>query len=163
MLIALMSDIHDNTTNLLLALAEAERMGCTHLLFTGDMATLSTFRTLREEWPHGIDLVFGNNEFDRRTFMQLAEQFHDTCHHGDTTDIDLAGRRIYLTHYPHIAAQAAQTGLYDAVFFGHTHFAEQHTCGKTLLANPGEIAGVRSASGFAVYNTQDNSLTHHRL
>ncbi len=163
MLVAVLSDIHEHTTNLLTALAMAEQLGCTHLFCTGDLATLTTFRTLREEWPHGIDLVFGNNEFDRHSFLRLAELFHHTSHHSDAADIDLDSRRVFLTHYPQVAAQAARSGKYDAVFFGHTHRAEQQFCGSTLLANPGEIAGVRSAPGFAVYNTTTNSLTFHSL
>ena len=63
MRIALCSDIHDHITHLLLALETARSAGCTHLLFMGDMAELSTFRTLLEEWGHPIDLVFGNNEY----------------------------------------------------------------------------------------------------
>ena len=161
--IAILSDIHDHTHNLLVALLRAEELGCTHLLYTGDMAGLTTFRTMREEWEHGIDLVFGNNEYDRLSFLRLAEQFHHTCHHSDTADILLDKRRIFLTHYPHIAEQAAQRGCYDAVFYGHTHYAEQHYCGNTLVANPGEIAGVRSAPSMAVYDTVTNSLAHHAI
>ena len=163
MLVALLADIHDHTDNLLTALYRAEELGCTHLLFAGDMAGLTTFRTLREEWNGGIDLVFGNNEFDRASFLRLAEQFHHTCHHGDAGDIELDGRRIFLTHYPTIARQAACSGQYDAVFYGHTHTAAQQLCGNTILANPGEIAGVRQSPGFAVYDTSTNCLTHHPL
>ena len=68
MLVALLSDIHDHTTNLLLALHTAQEQGCSHLLFLGDMAEASTFRTLRDEWPHPIDLVFGNNEYEIKSF-----------------------------------------------------------------------------------------------
>lgn len=163
MLIALFADIHDHTDNLLTALYRAEELGCTHLLFAGDMAGITTFRTMREEWRGGIDLVFGNNEYDRCSFLRLAEQFHHTCHHGDAGDLQLNGRRIYLSHYPAAAAQAVSSGLYDAVFYGHTHAAMKQHCGKTLLANPGEIAGVRHPPGFAVYDTHTNSLTHHTL
>ncbi len=159
--VAILSDIHDHTTHLLAALLRAEELGCTHLLFAGDMAGLSTFRTLREEWLHGIDLVFGNNEFDRTSFLRLAEQFHHTCHHGDAGSLELDKRRIFLTHYPHIALREAQSGAYDAVFYGHTHCAEQHHCGHTLVANPGEVAGVRNTPSLAVYNTTTNSLTHY--
>ena len=70
MLVALLSDIHDHTTNLLLALHSAQEQGCSHLLFLGDMAETSTFRTLRDEWPHPIDLVFGNNEYEIKSLLK---------------------------------------------------------------------------------------------
>ena len=159
MLIAVLSDIHDNISNLLAALALAEQQGCSHLLVTGDLATLSTLRTLREEWEHGIDLVFGNNEWNRAEHLRMAEQFHHCRHHGDTADITLDGRHIFLTHYPHIAEQAMQSGEYDAVFYGHTHRAELRQGKSGIIANPGEIDGVRRPPSFAVYNTANNSLT----
>ncbi len=158
MLVAVISDVHDNITNLLTALAIAEQKGCRHLLLTGDIASLSTLRTLREEWEYGIDLVFGNNEWERAAHLQLAEQFHHCRHHGDSADFTLEERRIFMTHYPHIAEQALLRGDYDAVFYGHTHYAEQRVGKKCLIANPGEIAGVRGKPGFAIYNTADNSL-----
>ncbi len=163
MLIAVLSDVHDNISHLLTALALAERQGCRHLLLTGDLVSLSTLRTLREEWEYGIDLVFGNNEWNRAGHLQLAEQFHHCSHHGDTADITLEGRRIFLTHYPQIAEQAARSGLYDAVFYGHTHRAELQKREHGIIANPGEIDGVRQPPSFAVYDTADNSLTFSRV
>ncbi len=163
MLVAIISDIHDNVSNLLCSLCEAEELGCTHLLCTGDVAMLSTFRTLSEEWKHGIDIIFGNNEYDLSSFIRLAEQFPRVEHHGHAADISLNNRRVYLTHYPHIAGNAADSGLYDAVFYGHSHRSEQSLRGRTLLANPGEIAGVRYRPSFAVYNTSDNTLCHYNI
>lgn len=163
MLIALLSDIHDNTDNLLIALATAEQLGCKHLLFAGDITSLYTLRTLREEWPHGIDLVFGNNEWDHRSHIRLAEQMHDMCHHGYTADISIDNRRIFLTHFPQDATKALLSRNYDAVFYGHTHIAEQHLHGNTLAANPGEVAGVRRRPSFAVYDTSAHSISYHPI
>lgn len=158
MLIALLSDIHDHTTHLLMALHAAREMGCTHLLFMGDMAGTSTFRTLREEWPHGMNLVFGNNEYDTHTFFRMAEQWSDTTLHGMQADITLDTRRIYFTHLPWSAVKAAETGLYDAVFYGHTHCPESRQIGTTLLANPGEVCGRQGAPTIGVYDTNSNSI-----
>lgn len=163
MKVALLSDIHDNTDNLLVALAMAKQQHCTHLLFAGDMTTLATFHLLLEEWGYGIDLVFGNNEFDREFFLRTAEYHPRVTHHGDIADLTLDSRRIFMTHYPQAAAKAVQSGLYDAVFFGHSHRAMQQTDGSTLVANPGEIDGVRYAPSYAVYCTETNSLTHFPL
>lgn len=163
MLTAVLSDIHDNISNLLTALWQAEKAGCRHLLFTGDIAELSTLRTLREEWEYGIDMVFGNNEWDRGAHIRLAAQFHNLKHHGDIADFMLDGRRIFMSHYPHEAERALHSGLYDAVFYGHTHKAELREYGNALIANPGEICGVRCSPSFAVYDTSTNTLTYHRI
>lgn len=157
MLVALLSDIHDHTTHLLLALHAAKQEGCTHLLFMGDMASTATFRTLREEWPHGIDLVFGNNEYEPGTFRKLAAQWSRTTLHGEAADLQLDGRRLFFTHLPWTAARAAESGLYDAVFFGHTHTPEQLRTGSTLVVNPGEIYGRQGQPTIGVYDTETNS------
>ncbi len=155
--VALLSDIHDQTSHLLAALVRAEAEGCRHLLFMGDMVALETFRILREEWPWPIDLVFGNNECDRSEFLRLSRSFAQTTHHGDTGDIDLDGRRVAFTHYPSSARRLAETGRYHAVFFGHTHLPESARVGSCLLANPGEIQGRRRAC-FSVYRTEENAV-----
>ena len=158
MLVALLSDIHDHTTHLLLALQAAKEAGCSHLFFMGDMAGISTFRTLREEWPHGIDMVFGNNEYEIKSFERLADQWDQTTLHGYEAELELDGRRIYFTHLPWAALRAADSGRYDAVFFGHTHQAEQMLRGQTLLTNPGEIQGRQGAPGIGIYDTVSNSV-----
>lgn len=163
MLVALLSDIHDHTTHLLLALHAAREQGCTHLLFMGDMAGISTFRTMREEWPHDIDLVFGNNEHETGAFTRMARQWDRTRLHGQEGDIMLDGRRLYFTHLPWHATRAAECGLYDAVFFGHTHTPEMLSVGKTLLVNPGEVYGRQSKPSIAVYDTQTNSASFVRI
>ncbi len=157
MLVALLSDIHDHTTHLLLALQAAREQQCTHLLFMGDMAELTTFRTMREEWPHAMELVFGNNEYNRGAFLRTAQQWKHTTLHGDSADIVLDGRRIFMTHLPWAASQAASTGRYDAVFFGHTHMPEILRAGTTLVVNPGEVYGRQGAPSIGVYDTATNS------
>ena len=158
MLVALLSDIHDHTTHLLLALQTAREEGCTHLLFMGDMAGTSTFRTLREEWPHPIDLVFGNNEYELQAFQRMARQWEHTHLHGDEAELMLDGRRLYFTHLPWVASRAAESGKYDAVFFGHTHRAEQFCVNRTLVANPGEVYGRQSQPSLGIYNTNTNEV-----
>lgn len=158
MLVALLSDIHDHTTHLLLALHAAHEQGCTHMLFMGDMADMSTFRTLREEWHHPIDLVFGNNEYERTSFAKAARLWPDTVLHGDAADIILDRRRVFFCHLPWAAARAAETGRYDAVFFGHTHEPGILHQGNTLIANPGEIYGRQGPPTIGIYDTSTNSV-----
>ncbi len=160
MLIALLSDIHGHSTRLLLALARAQELGCTHLLCMGDVADLATFRLLCEEWPHGLELVFGNNEWHRESFLRVADEYPHATHHGDAASVELGGRRLFFCHYPQVATRAAASGRYDAVFFGHTHRAEIHPAtaeGQPLLANPGEVQGRTGCPSMAVYDTESNS------
>ncbi len=157
MLIALISDIHDHDTHLLLALQAAAERGCSHLIHMGDMTSASTFRILRDEWSGCIDLVFGNNEYELSTFQRMADQWDNTRLHGYAGSIDIDGRSIFFTHLPRDARKAVESGRYDAVFYGHTHCAEIIQIGRTLIVNPGEIQGRQSAPSFGVYNTETNT------
>lgn len=118
MLIALISDIHDNISNLRCTLSLLQEMNCQHLFCMGDIVTLPTFLLLRREWKMGIDIVFGNNEYNHADFMTEASHMQGMCHHGDEGLVEIAHRKVYLTHYPQVASQAAISGLYDAVFLG---------------------------------------------
>lgn len=62
--------------------------------------------------------------------------FHDRF--GDLT---LAGRRIALLHSDDVQRfrRTTSSGDYDLVCYGHTHIAEQHREGKTLVLNPGAL------------------------
>lgn len=157
MLVALFSDIHDHTTHLLLALQTAREQGCTHLCFMGDMAGFSTFSLLCEEWPFGMDIVFGNNEYEIAAFRRFADKQLGTTLHGVEADIVLDNRHVYFTHLPWHAKKTAEAGGHDAVFYGHTHEAGISQIGRTLLVNPGEIYGRQAAPSIGVYDTTDNS------
>ncbi len=160
MLVALISDIHDYGTRLLLALARAEELGCTHLLCMGDITTISTFRQLCEEWSHAADIVFGNNEWYRESFFHVANEYPHITHHGDAAIMTLDERELFFCHYPHVAARAAESGRYDAVFFGHTHRAELHPAtedGRPLIVNPGDVQGRYGKPSMAVYDTETNT------
>lgn len=158
MLVALLSDIHDHTTHLLLALHAAEEQGCTHMIYLGDMATIQTFHTLRNEWEHHIDLVLGNNEYEIYAFREAARLWPRTKLHDNEATITLDNRKLFFCHLPGPAMQAARTGKYDAVFFGHTHVPEISTKGYTLVANPGEVYGRQGKPSIGIYDTSDNTV-----
>ncbi len=159
MLVALFSDIHDHLGNLDIALQRAEAHGCEHLLFLGDMAAAATFRHLLMHWHKGIDLVFGNNEWERELFELLAQSRQSVNIHGDAGEVELSGRRLFLTHQPRHAERAVLLGNYDAIFYGHTHCADLRPASahSPLIVNPGDIQGRYGKPSFAVYSTDDNS------
>ncbi len=167
MLVALISDIHDHSSRLLLALARAREEGCTHLLCMGDVAEISTFRLLCEEWTQGLDLVFGNNEWHRESFLRVADEYPHVTHHGNKACVTLGGRLIFFCHYPLMAEEAlSRGGRFDALFYGHTHRAEIRPAQGSehpLMVNPGDIQGRYGTPSFAVYHTEENNARLIRL
>ena len=79
-----------------------------------------------------------------------ANRFDHVVLHGEMADIEMAGRRLALNHYPEIARDLAQTGLYDLVFYGHDHLVHDEEIGPTRLFNPGELMGRLGTSTFAI-------------
>ena len=163
MLIGLISDIHDQSQNLLAALEKLRQAGCNHLLFLGDMTSQSTFRTLRENWHGELDLVLGNCDYPASAFLRAAESWPHTRHHGEAAELELDGKRIFMAHDPSFALRVAAFASYDAVFFGHTHIAEQQMQGSTLLANPGDLQGRYGSPSYAIYDTKAHHLKHYSL
>jgi predicted phosphodiesterase len=78
----------------------------------------------------------------------MACHSEDLLHyHGQDAEIELGGRRIFLTHYPHLGRGMACTGDYDLVCCGHSHETEIRQQpnikgGVTWLVNPGTVAGL---------------------
>ncbi len=160
-----MSDVHDRQSNLLSALHRAMELGCSHLLYLGDFVHPATLQTMLESWPHPLDFVLGNNEYELEAFDSLAAQRENVHFHGYYGDAMLEGRRLFFTHTPHDAiSRGLNTGQYDAVFYGHTHASAAFTApDKTLMVNPGELCGRRELPGFAVYCTSSNTVTFHKI
>lgn len=66
-------------------------------------------------------------------------------------------KQIAVNHYPEIARPLAESGKYDAVFYGHDHISHMELIDKALLLNPGEVMGRFGKSTFAWYDTEKGS------
>lgn len=163
MKIALLSDVHDNTDNLLLALHTAKELGCCRLFYLGDIVEISTLHLMLDEWQLPADIIFGNNEYERGAHQQVTKQYHDAVHHGYEAELCVDGRNIYFTHLPYQIANKAESGKYHAVFYGHTHVAESISHMGVLMANPGEVGGVRRVPQFGIYDTETNSVSFYKI
>ena len=77
-------------------------------------------------------------------------------YHGMDATLELGGKRIFITHYPHYGHGMACTGDYDLVCCGHSHIAEVVTFanvkgGSTTLINPGTVAGIHAPNVIAPF------------
>jgi len=137
MLIGIVSDSHDNLTNLRRALALLRERGVELVLHAGDFVSPFTAEPFREAGLRLIG-VFGNNDGDR---LYLRERFQGIGElHFGPYELELAGRRIVLMHEPRALEALASSGRYDLVVYGHTHRAEIRP-GRPLVINPGELGG----------------------
>lgn len=147
MKLCVLSDSHDNRSLLATAVTDARTRGAEAILHCGDVVAPTTLRCLP---PIGLPLhvIHGNNTGDMYAMHSLTQQFPELIHyHGMDASLVLAGKRIFMVHYPHYARAMALTGEYDLVCCGHDHrilvepIRHIHD-GITYLINPGTVGGV---------------------
>lgn len=158
--IAVLSDSHDRLELIEIAIGQLQEHGITTALHLGDYVMPYVMEILGNS---GIQWygVWGNNDGDRLAgYQKAAASGRVDIVDADFREIELEGRKLFLTHYPSIARLAARTSDYDAVFFGHSHQDSQEYVGNTLLANPGAVSGLRRAEGpsFGIYHPADNTF-----
>ena len=159
MKIALISDIHDNFHNLLLALEDAKCRNAEYIICLGDLMNSGVAKILAiQEVP--VYLIWGNNDGEK------SEVLHASYREGSNLTVgvnvydflDLGGRKIFVSHYNDLAIPMAQSKNYDAVFYGHDHLSHLSHIDDTLVLNPGEICALKTGTAtYAMYNADDNS------
>jgi putative phosphoesterase len=89
-------------------------------------------------WPTHFGL--GNVDHDRAALQWAICDAEQTCHERFGT-LELNGVKIAFLHSDdHEAFRDAIDGQeYDLVCYGHTHKAESHREGRTLVLNPGAL------------------------
>jgi putative phosphoesterase len=153
MLIAVLSDAHDNIWNLAGALDQVEAAGAEVLIFCGDFCAPFTLTQIGQGFAGPVHCVLGNNDGDPRLLLQNAQAAGNVTLHGQYAELVLGGRRVAVNHYPEIARPLAEAGQFDLVCYGHNHLAKVEQIGATLLANPGEVMGRFGAPTFGLYDS----------
>ena len=150
MKVCILSDSHDHIALIDAAVAQAAREGAEAVLHCGDLVAPSTLHCL-EKYGLPVHVIHGNNTGDLFALTRLAHKPGGVVRfHGMDAGIELAGRRIFIVHYPHYALAMAATGDWDLVCCGHSHKVEidvRRNCAgsETHVVNPGTVGGVGQA------------------
>ena len=152
MKICIVSDSHDRSDPLVMAITEAKAAGAQAVIHCGDLIGVNTLRaSMKLDIPiHAVD---GNNIGDVAALYRTMEKTNRLfCYHGQEATLELGGRKIFITHMPHRGRAFACTGDYDLVCHGHSHRAHVDMQAdirgeRTWLVNPGSVAGI-DAPGF---------------
>lgn len=155
MKICIVSDSHDNRTLLEIAVKDAKSCDAETMLHYGDIVAPTTLRVLQK---HGIPVhvIHGNNTGDLYSMSKLAHEPDSVIRfHGQDAGIELAGRKIFIVHYPHYARAMATTGEWDLVCCGHDHRVEIDTVAtvrqtQTVFVNPGTVGGVGAKPTYVI-------------
>jgi hypothetical protein len=147
MKLCVVSDSHDRADPLAEAVRSGAAEGADVVIHCGDI--IGT-QTLRAAMSVGLPMhvIHGNNLGDPISLSRWARDSSGMlCYHGADARLDLAGKRVFVVHYPEYGYAMACTGDWDLVCCGHSHVAgiEQVPnvkSGVTWLVNPGTVAGL---------------------
>ena len=169
MKVCILSDSHDHIALIDAAVRDAVAAGAEAVLHCGDLVAPSTLHCL-EKYGLPVHVIHGNNTGDLYALTQLAHKPGGVVRfHGMDAGIELAGRRIFLVHYPHYARAMAATGDWDLVCCGHSHKVEieaRKNCagGITHVVNPGTIGGVGQAPAtWVLADLEAMEFTRHEV
>jgi putative phosphoesterase len=137
MRIGVLSDTHGRIDAVEAALAEFRARGVELVLHCGDIDDAAAVRAFAD-WP--AHFVYGNCDWDhaglRRAIAEIGATLHEPFGH-----LELVGKQIAWLHgdKPGLKQDVERSDHYDYLFYGHTHVAEQHLTGRTLVINPGAL------------------------
>jgi len=137
MLLGVVSDTHGHVANTRAAVRMLESLQVEVVVHCGDIGS-PEIPPLFAAWP--THFVLGNVDYDPERMKQAIVASKLTFHNR-FADLTLAQRRIAVLHSDDARRfrETISSGLYDLVCYGHTHIAEQHREGRTLVLNPGAL------------------------
>lgn len=141
MKIGVLSDTHDRGEITQAAIRLLVGRGAELILHCGDIESPETVR-LFTDVP--TQFVFGNWDHSRTALAKAIREIGAIFHDGPGR-IKLGGKRIGWLH-GHVRGERAKlehAGELDFLFYGHSHHAEAHWTGKTLVLNPGALHRAR--------------------
>ena len=146
-IIGIMSDSHDNRTNIAKAVEIFNKKGASLVIHAGDLIspfTVLDFKLL--DCP--MEIVLGNNDGER---IGLANAFKDLGNILPGPRTFTHSEKSFLLMHEHECVDALSTsdGV-DYVIYGHIHEVDVRK-GKPMIINPGESGGwLKGKSTIAV-------------
>ena len=148
MKIGIIADTHDNLDAISKAVEIFNHEGIDLLIHAGDFVAPFTEQPFRKLQAPLVG-IFGNNDGDK---LLLKEKYREKGVgelYEDPHELELATKKLIVTHRPKIVSALAASGRYDVIIYGHTHQAEiEHTSRKSgthsehiWIINPGECCG----------------------
>lgn len=173
MLVAIISDVHNNEVNLKKVLDYCKKNSVEEIICCGDLASKDTLDFLCTNFSGPIYYAFGNMDSGQLRELEGVDKYKNAQIFRDFGEAkinkisekskDLGTSKIAFTHYPVTAKELAQTEKYDFVFYGHTHKPWTEKIGNTTLLNPGNVAGEIYPPTFATWDTQEDEFKLIRI
>ncbi len=137
MLLGIVSDTHGHVAYARAAIHMLDSLEVDAVVHCGDIGSPAVVELFRP-WP--THFVLGNVDSHadelQAAIAEISGSFHDRF-----GALELGGRRIAFMHGDdqRRLRETIVGQQYDLVCYGHTHVAEQHRDGRTLVVNPGAL------------------------
>ena len=139
MKIGVVSDTHNQLSNVARIVELLNRAGVERVVHTGDITQAKTLEVLaRLDAP--LCGVFGNNDAGERAALEAAATRYAMTLCDPPLELVWAERRIVVVHDPRDLGTAREA-MHEVALHGHTHQRAIERSGGRLVFNPGECAG----------------------
>ena len=157
MIVAIISDIHDNLANLEKCLVWCKKNKVAKLICPGDITNIETINYLSNNFKGEIFLVAGNAELYEEADLK---NYQNINYGGEISIFNIAGLNIGLCHEPNKIKRLIDSSAnkLDFIFYGHTHKPWLEKAGPTIVVNPGTVSGVFYEASFAFLDTESRKL-----
>lgn len=153
MKIAILSDTHDNWVNIEKTIKYLNKQKIRLMIHCGDVCAPLTIEAMAILFKGDIHFVKGNVDGDVDGFKAHAKKYKNLHYYGQTGKLSIDSLTLIFCHFPMVAKKIAQSQKYDFVFHGHTHQPWQEKIKKTIIINPGTVAGLFTKATFAIFDT----------
>jgi hypothetical protein len=137
MRLGILSDTHDRSDMMRLAVDALRARGAAFFIHCGDVCTPDLLDHLAG-LPSAV--VWGNCDFDRPALQRYATAIEVPCY-GPFADLALDGKTVAVLHGDDRARMDAllRAQQHDYLLHGHTHIRRDERIGRTRVINPGAL------------------------
>jgi putative phosphoesterase len=163
MKITIISDVHNNTTNLKKVLNYCAKNQIKKIICCGDLASAEILKFIAKNFSGTFYYTFGNmdNAFLRE--FGYVKDYENTKIFTEYGEVKIDGKKIAFVHYPNVARELAATGKYEFIFYGHTHKPWTEKTKNCTILNPGNVANEIYPPTFAAWETENNNFELIRI
>lgn len=160
MRIAILSDVHENFHNLILALESIRNTDCEKIIFLWDFIN-AWIAKLFAYFPAPTFAVWWNNDWDKCTITKVALGSNSNLEISNNVYdfLEIDWKRIFITHFADLAKPMAKSWEYDLVLYWHNHEKNIDKIWNCIILNPGEISAHKTwNSTFAIFDTKTSNI-----
>jgi putative phosphoesterase len=137
MRIAIVSDTHSRHHTVEKVAKFLAKNDINLVLHCGDIEDVETVRLFGD---FSTQYVLGNCDSDTPELRRVIDESGGKLHEP-FGNLEIEGCKLAWTHGDNhrLMRDVVESDYFDYVFYGHTHHAEQHRVGRTLVVNPGAL------------------------